>query len=150
MVQPLSGDDGERLLVVIRDTTEALRRQNLAQRLGRLLDAASEEVYVCDAQSLAFLEVNLGARRNLGLSDEELARSTLASIAGDLDPPALQALLTQLRNGDLAQAGYRATHCRYDGSRYSVEVRLSYSRDEQPPVFLAIARLVDAPAYPGR
>lgn len=144
IVEPMPVDDGERWVVVIRDSTEALRRQSLAQRLGRLLDASSEEVYVCDAQSLYFVEVNRSARRNLGLSEEQLARSTLASIAADLDLAWLQQTLARLRNGDGGPVLYRARHRRGEGGHYPVEVRLSYSRDEEPPVFLAIARALDA------
>lgn len=139
VVEPMRAGTEERLVVIIRDITEQLRSQSLAQRLGRLLDSASEEVYIFDAQSLYFTEVNKGARRNLGLKADQLARMSLANIATDLDPAMLQSYLARLRGGEAEHVTYKANHRRNDGSTYPVEVRLSFSRDEEPPVFMAIA-----------
>jgi len=139
VVEPMRIGGEERLVVIIRDITEQMRSQSLAQRLGRLLDGASEEVYIFDAQSLYFTEVNKGARKNLGLKPDQLARMSLASIATDLEPVMLQSYLARLRGGEAEHVTYKANHRRSDGSTYPVEVRLSFSRDEEPPVFMAIA-----------
>lgn len=138
-VQPMSvgGDSG--LIVIVRDISERLRGENLATRLGRLLDSAVEEIYIFDAQSTYFLEVNRGARRNLGYRPDQLARLTPLGISSGLDPEAFQGYLTALRGGDKEQLSYRCRHRRADGSEYPVEVRLNFSRDEEPPVFMAIA-----------
>jgi len=134
VVEPMRIGGEERLVVIIRDITEQMRSQSLAQRLGRLLDGASEEVYIFDAQSLYFTEVNKGARKNLGLKPDQLARMSLASIATDLEPVMLQSYLARLRGGEAEHVTYKANHRRSDGSTYPVEVRLSFSRDEEPPV----------------
>lgn len=139
LVEVMHSGGEERLVVMVRDISERLRSQGLAQRLGRLLDAASEEIYIFDAQSLYFIEVNKGARRNLGLKPEQLARMSLSSIATDLDPATLQGHLSKLRGGDSDHVSYKTRHRRQDGSSYPVEVRLSFSREEEPPVFMAIA-----------
>lgn len=139
LVEVMHSGGEERLVVMVRDISERLRSQGLAQRLGRLLDAASEEIYIFDAQSLYFIEVNKGARRNLGLKPEQLTRMSLSSIATDLDPAALQSYLSKLRGGDSDHISYKTRHRRQDGSSYPVEVRLSFSREEEPPVFMAIA-----------
>lgn len=139
VVEPMRAGGEDRLVVIIRDITEQMRSQSLAQRLGRLLDSASEEVYIFDAQSLYFIEVNKGARKNLGLKPDQLTRMSLASIATDLEPAMLQSYLARLRGGEAEHVTYKANHRRSDGSTYPVEVRLSFSRDEEPPVFMAIA-----------
>lgn len=139
VVQPMHAGGEERLVVIIRDISEQLRSQSLAQRLGRLLDSASEEVYIFDAQSLYFTEVNKGARKNLGLKPDQLARMSLTGIATDLESGLLQSYLARLRGGEVEHITYKANHKRSDGSTYPVEVRLSFSRDEEPPVFMAIA-----------
>lgn len=138
-VQPMSvgGDSG--LIVIVRDISERLRSDNLASRLGRLLDSAVEEVYIFDAQSLYFLEVNRGARRNLGYGAEQLARMTPLAISSQLDENAFLADLARLRGGEAEHLSYRCSHRRSDGSEYPVEVRLNFSREEEPPVFMAIA-----------
>jgi PAS domain S-box-containing protein len=98
-----------------------------------------EEVYIFDAQSLYFIEVNRGARRNLGYQPEQLARMTPLSIAPGLDIATFHGYLSRLRGGELEHLIYHAEHKRADGTTYPVEVRLNYSRDEEPPVFMAVA-----------
>lgn len=138
-VQPLHVEHSSGLVVIIRDISERLRGENLASRLGRLLDAAVEEVYIFDAQSLMLLEVNRGARRNLGYRHEALLRMTPLDISEGLEPGVFRNYLLQLRGGDQDHVVYRSRHRRADGSTYPVEVRLNFSRDEEPPVFMAIA-----------
>ena len=137
-VQPMSVDDSSGLVVIIRDITERLRGENLASRLGRLLDSAMEEIYIFDAQTLYFLEVNRGAQRNLGYSLEQLTEMSPLQISEDLDAAMFQSYLARLRGGDTGHLSYRCRHRRADGSTYPVEVRLNFSREEEPPVFMAI------------
>ncbi|MGB1562779.1 MAG: sensor domain-containing protein [Sinimarinibacterium flocculans] len=138
-VQPMRAEGSEGLVVIVRDISERLRGENLATRLGRLLDAANEEVYIFDAQTLRFLEVNRGARRNLGYGAEALARMTPLDISEELADDSLRTFLSRLHSGERDHLVYRCRHRRQDGSSYPVEVRLNYSREEEPPVFMAIA-----------
>ncbi|WP_299697753.1 diguanylate cyclase [Hydrocarboniphaga sp.] len=139
VVQTMTIDHSQGLLMIVRDITERLRSENLAQRLGRLLDAATEEVYIFDAASLFFVEVNRGARRNLGYHPSEMTKMTPLSISIDLDTETFLNYLARLRSGEAEHLSYRCKHRRADGSTYPVEVRLNFSREEEPPVFMAIA-----------
>lgn len=139
LVQNMTIDHAQGLLVIVRDVSERLRSDNLAQRLGRLLDAASEEVYIFDANTLRFVEVNRGARRNLGYHASEMTHLTTLAISEQLDEATFMGYLESLRSGAAEHRTYRCLHRRADGSRYPVEVRLNYSREEEPPVFMAIA-----------
>lgn len=138
-VQPMRVEGSDGLVVIVRDISERLRGENLATRLGRLLDNANEEVYIFDAQSLYFLEVNRGARRNLGYRPEQLVRMTPLDISEELSDESLHNFLASLRGGDKDHLVYRCRHKRADGSTYPVEVHLNFSREEEPPVFMAIA-----------
>lgn len=140
MVEPLPrvGDD-QGYVALVRDDTETQRSVNMAQRLGRLLDSAVEEIYVFDANSLYFQEVNRGAQRNLGYTVEELRTMTPLMVAEGLEQETLLGYLAQLRGGDREHLVYRTRHRRADGTVYPVEVRLNFSRDEEPPVFMAMA-----------
>lgn len=138
-VTPMRTDDSQGLVVIVRDISERLRGENLASRLGRLLDSAVEEIYIFDAQTLCFLEVNRGARNTLGYGPEVLERMTPLDISDALSEEDFAAYLARLRNGEVDHLSYRCRHRRADGVTYPVEVRLNYSRDEEPPVFMAIA-----------
>ncbi len=139
VVQPMHLEGAEGLVVIARDITERLRSDNLAQRLGRLLDAAAEEVYIFDAQSLYFVEVNRGARRNLGYQPSEINRLSMLGISHELESETFLGHLARLRGGEVDHITYRCKHVRADGSDYPVEVRLNFSREEEPPMFMAIA-----------
>jgi len=138
-VQPMNVDGSSGLVVIVRDVSERLRGENLASRLGRLLDSAMEEIYIFDAQTLYFLEVNRGAQRNLGYTPQQLSAMTPLTISDALDATTFQSYLARLRGGDTGHLSYRCRHRRADGTSYPVEVRLNFSREEEPPVFMAIA-----------
>jgi len=139
LAQPLGEENDGHLVLVLRDLTQQLRKDNLSLRMGRLFDYAAEEIYVFDAQSLYFTEVNRAAQRNLGLEDEQLVRMTPVMITEGIDSDTLQDYYVHLRSGQTDHVRYRARHRRGDGTSYPVEVRLSYSRSEEPPVFMAMA-----------
>ncbi|HEX4895201.1 MAG TPA: diguanylate cyclase [Solimonas sp.] len=138
-VQPMSLEGDAGLVVILRDISERLRGENLASRLGRLLDNALEEIYIFDAQSLFFLDVNRGARRNLGYRAEQLSRLSPLDISSEIDPETFHNYLARLRGGEQEHLTYRCRLRRHDSTTYPVEVRLSYSREEEPPVFMAVA-----------
>ncbi|MGB0211566.1 PAS domain S-box protein [Algiphilus sp.] len=139
LAQPLEDEGDRQLVLVLRDLTMEQRKDNLSLRMGRLFDYAAEEIYVFDAQSLYFTEVNRAGQRNLGLEDGQLARMTPAMITEGVDSETLHDYYLRLRSGQTEHVHYRARHRRPDGSSYPVEVRLSYSRAEEPPVFMAMA-----------
>ena len=135
---------GARYLLVLRDRPADAGAADLSQRLGRLFDSAGEEVYIFDAQTLYFLDANRGARTALGFDRERLLRMTPLDLAPSLDDQQFNGHLASLRAGDVESVTYQTEHRRADGASYPVEVTLSFSQGEQPPVFLAIAEEITA------
>lgn len=131
-------------VLTVRDVSERRKADNLATRLGRLLDGAGEEVYIFDDQSLHFSDVNARAIANLGLTRQRLLRSKPTDLAPSLPTQVFDEMLDKLRDGEAEHLTYQTAHQRADGSEYPVEVSLSYSRDEVPPVFMAIAEDISA------
>lgn len=127
-------------VVVFSDVTERRRAEGLTTRLGRILDASLNEIYVFDADSLRFVQANAGARRNLGYSMEELLAFTPLDLKPALTQKSFDALLAPLRAGEEDEITYEGVHQRKDGSRYPVDVHLQLSRSETPPVFVAIVQ----------
>ena len=125
-------------VVVFSDITERRRTAELTTRLGRILDASSNEIYVYDAVSLRFLQANEGARRNLGYSMNELRAMTALDLNPELMAASFAALIAPLRAGERDEIIFETIHRRKDDTRYPVEVRLQLSRAENPPVFVAI------------
>ena len=131
-------------VLTARDVSERRKADNLETRLGRLLDGAGEEVYIFDDQTLHFSDVNARAINNLGHSRQRLLRSKPTDLAPSLASQDFEDMLTQLRSGDAEHVTYQTVHQRADCSEYPVEITLSYSRDEEPPVFMAIAEDISA------
>jgi diguanylate cyclase (GGDEF)-like protein/PAS domain S-box-containing protein len=123
---------------VARDITERRQAVDMLARLGRILDTSYNEIYVFDANTLHFVQVNHGAQRNLGYSMEELRHLTPLDLKPEFTRESFDELLAPLRHGAQEILSFEAVHQRKNGSLYPVEVRLQLSHAETPPVFVAI------------
>ncbi len=110
----------------------------LNTRLGRIVDDSINEVYVFDADTLRYLQVNRGARENLGYTLEEIYALTPLDLSPEFSPQTFEDILRPLRNGTDEQVVFESIHRRKDGSTYDVEVRMHLTRTEIPQVFVAI------------
>ena len=108
-----------------------------AARLGRMIENALFEFYVFDAASWRFVEVNRGARENLGYAAAEFAAMTPLSFVDGMDAATMADLLAPLRAGTEERLRVRVQHRRKDGTRYPVETTLQFM-DEDEPVFVAM------------
>ncbi len=126
------------LLGISDDVTERKQTEDRAARLGRILERSSNEIYVFDADTLKFIQVNEGARKNLGYTLEELHNLTPVDLTPAFTPEQFQELIEPLRSGDEETLSFDTVHKRRDGSRYPVEVHLQLSAAETPPVFVAV------------
>ena len=113
------------------------RAEKKVVRFSRVLERSINEIYIFDSQSLRFIDVNKGARDNLGYSMPELERMVLADITPELSAEAFEALCAPLRAGTKHRCDFSTTLRRKNDSRYPVDVRLELS-DDEPPLFVAI------------
>ena len=127
-------------VVSFMDVTERKRSQAQNERLGRALDESANEIYMFDAETLRFTQVNRGARENLGYSMEELCHLTPLDLKPQITAQQFDALTAPLRLGTRDQISFDTVHRRKDGTLYPVEVRLHLSRAARPPVFVAVIR----------
>lgn len=131
---------------IARESREAVMRRErrraaeLAIRLNRILDNATNEIYIFDAVSLHFLQVNQRARRNLGYTEEELRHLTLLALEPELGADDFARLLASLRTGEREEQRVETVFRRRDGTTYPVEVHLYLSQVEEPPVFVALVQ----------
>jgi PAS domain S-box-containing protein len=126
------------LTVILRDISQRKQNEERLGYLGRILDESVNEIYVFDANTLLFTQVNKGARENIGYSMEELCAMTPLDLKPELSKEIFQNLLSLLRTGQREQVDFRTSHRRKDGTTYPVEVHLQYLQEEGPLAFLAI------------
>ncbi|MDT7042822.1 PAS domain S-box protein [Candidatus Nitronereus thalassa] len=124
--------------VILRDVTERTQVEESLARLGRLLDESVNEIFLFDAQTLKFTQVNKGAQENLGYSMDELMNMTPVDIKPEFTWETFQELLKPLYDGRKDKMEFSTFHRRKNGSDYPVEVHLQLSQLRQSQVFLAI------------
>lgn len=117
----------------------AREKNRLDNRLGRILNDSSSEIYVADADTLQCLQVNLGALEHLGYSDVELRDRNILDILTGLERARFEELLKPLYENPRESVLYNGQHRRKDGSCYPVKVRFQLSLDETPPIVVAMA-----------
>jgi PAS domain S-box-containing protein len=134
---PLRSGDKTLLYSIVHDVTERKQAEERATRFSRALESSLNEIYIFDADTYRFLEVNRGARDNLGYSVEELRALTPLDLEPALTLGSLVELLEPLRTGERELLKFAATHRRKDGSSYPVDVFLQLLSGT-PSVFIAI------------
>ncbi len=113
------------------------RAENKMRRFSRVLERSLNEIYIFDSETLRFVDVNLGARKNLGYSIEELQGMTPVDLKPQFTILSFAELIEPLRSGQQQEIAFTTLHRRKDGSSYAVEVHLQLM-DEDPPVFVAV------------
>ncbi len=114
-------------------------KNKLNNRLGRILNDSSNELYIVDAANLNCLQFNKGALDNLGFSEQELTGMNLADIIVDLNKEEIHNLVRPLQFGAKESITYKTLQKRRDGSTYPVELRFQLSTQEEPPVLVVTA-----------
>jgi PAS domain S-box-containing protein len=114
------------------------QNEEVRTRFGRILESSLQEIYFFDPHTFRFVDVNYGARENLGYSMEELLSMTPLDIKPEFTRDALEELVAPLRSGEKERQVFFTVHRRKDGSLYPVEVHLQLAKNELSPVFVAI------------
>jgi len=133
-------DSGGLFAVVLRDITERRQAEQSLARLGRIIEQASEDIYLFDAETGRYIQVNRGACDNLGYLQAAVTNLTVLDILPAFTRERLNELLRPLVEGRDEQVTVRTFTQRRNGSTYEVDLRFQYLPSESPPLILAIGR----------
>ncbi len=136
-VLPLSSD-APGVMISHFDITERKKVESTRAGFDQIFQQSLNEIFIFDAETLRFLEINTGARNNLGYSREELLKLTPVNIKPQYSYDDFQLLIEPLRRGDLKRLEFETVHERKDGSTYPAEIHLQFQEFEGRPVFVAI------------
>ncbi len=111
-------------------------KRKVDDRLERILDDSSNEIFVVDAETLDCLQVNRGAVKNLGYSLAEFTHISILAIFAEADRQDFAELVKPLYDGVSKSVTYRGKFRRKDGTIYPVEARLQLSIRESPIIVI--------------
>lgn len=120
------------------DITELKSIRDRLSLMGNVLDESSNEIYLFDAETLRFVQVNRGGRENLGYTAEELSLLTPVDLKPEYTYESFKRLVAPLLSGEKGLISFTTVHRRKDGSEYPVDVHLTLSNVVSPPVFVAV------------
>ena len=86
--------------VILRDITERVKAEEQIDQLGKVLDESLNEIFLFDVETLKFVQVNRGARENLGYTMEELRQMTPVSLKPKFTELTFTQLIQPLKTGD--------------------------------------------------
>ncbi|WP_114392151.1 CHASE domain-containing protein [Oleisolibacter albus] len=109
-------------------------------RLGRLIDEASTEMYVLDADDLRVVQANRGAAANLDRPAEELVRLSLLDLQPQIQRSHFDGLSRPLTLGLVPQVTYETVQQRRDGSTYPVAVTLQLHQGRGQRLYHALVQ----------
>jgi diguanylate cyclase (GGDEF)-like protein/PAS domain S-box-containing protein len=115
-------------------------KNKLNNRLGRIFNDSSNEIFIVEANTLNFLQVNMGAVENLGYSNDEFSGICLLDVFIDQDNQKFSELIAPLRDGSQETVVHKGMNRRKDGSTYPVEARIQISSSDDPPIIVVIAQ----------
>ncbi|MDH3688732.1 MAG: PAS domain S-box protein [Gammaproteobacteria bacterium] len=140
-ISPVRDEKGEmtHFVGIQNDVSERVMAEAQRSNFSRILEASVNEIYIFDAVTLRFIQVNKGARDNLGYSMGELSCMTPLDLNPEFTRERFERLIAPLRqHGDGQKLEFKIVHRRKDGTRYPVEVHLQHMQFEASPVFVAI------------
>jgi len=135
-----SEDDNEirGFVVNARDITDRTRAEQNIRDLANIVERSLNEIYIFDAETFKFIQVNRGARDNIGYTLAELTELTPFDIKPEYNKESFLKLVEPLRDGSKEIIKIETVHQRKDGSLYDVEVHLQLSEFLNKPAFVAI------------
>jgi len=142
-LSPLRVDDRLMVVAAVRDITDRVAIEAEAERVGKLLDATHDGLFIFDGDTLRFTYVNQGAIEQVGYELEQLLGMTPLHIAPEFTESEFRALLAPLVGGDAESTQYLTVHRRSDGTDIPVEVMLQVEQATEtgrPRSFVAAVR----------
>ena len=137
-------------LIILYDISERKRAEEEKLFLSNALEASLNEIYIFDAATLRFTDVNHGAIKNLGYSKNELLNFTPLDIKPDFTRDSFEKVLLPLREGKQKQMIFETRHRRADSTLYPVEVYLQLFKQGDTSYFLAVINDITRQKKPNR
>ncbi|NNC33818.1 MAG: PAS domain-containing sensor histidine kinase, partial [Croceitalea sp.] len=126
------------VMALVVDITERKKAEQAINHWFQIFNESLNEIYVFDAHSFLFINVNRGAQLNLGYDIDELQQKSILDVNTKLSKESLQRLVYPLIKSKKQKVEFQSYHTRKDGSTYPVDVHLQLSMIGKTQVLVAI------------
>jgi PAS domain S-box-containing protein len=130
--------DNKILFGIIQDITEKKKIEKRKNQLAEIIEKSLNEIYIFDADTLLFEDINYGALNNLGYTIEEIKNLTPVDIKPEFTTSSFRETIKPLLEGKEKKLVFETVHQRKNGTTYPVEVNLQLLEFENKKVFLAV------------
>ncbi|WP_178988324.1 sensor histidine kinase [Winogradskyella schleiferi] len=139
-ITPIKDKDGTitNFIGIQNDITERKKLEQEKNHLAKIFEESLNEIYVFDAQSLKFINVNHGAQLNIGYSMEELISMTPLDIKPNFTESKFRKEIGNLEKDSIEKIEFETIHRRKSGTTYPVNVHLQRSKLGNKDVYVAI------------
>ncbi|RMF96975.1 MAG: PAS domain S-box protein, partial [Candidatus Schekmanbacteria bacterium] len=124
--------------IVTTDLTEKKLAEERMEHLAKIFESSLNEIYILDAETLKFIEVNKAARDNLGYSLDELREMTPLDLKPEMTWEKIREITREVDSGEKKLVKFQAVHTRKDGSKYPVEIYIQKILYESKPCHLCM------------
>lgn len=126
------------VLALIKDVTKLKVTEEQKDHFAKIFHESLNEIYVADAKTLKFLNVNYGAQNNLGYTLAELKLMTPADIIPNETEADFRKSIDVLYKDNVKKLEFESSHKRKNGTIYPIDVHLQRSNIGDRDVFVAI------------
>ncbi len=126
------------VMALVTDITERKKKEKELSHWAKIFEESLNEIYIFDAKSLFFIDVNKAGQHNMGYSLEDFKKMTPLDIKPKLNHPKFGKLIVPLLKKETDKIVFETLHRRKDGSEYPAEVHLQLSNIDEKEVFVAI------------
>lgn len=128
----------ESLSGILLDINDRKADQLRDAGMAKIIEESLNEVYVVDLETSRFLEVNRGARENVGYTMEQLLEMTPSDLSYEMSEKDIDKLVRPLREGSEDRVQLETKHRRDDGTIYPCMLSLQKNRLMDREVIVAI------------
>ncbi|QNJ99071.1 sensor histidine kinase [Constantimarinum furrinae] len=137
-LNPFTIYDNDYVMALVIDISVRKKAEQELKHWANIFNESLNEIFIFDARTLKFIDVNKGALNNIGYTLEELRSMTPVDIKPNFTLVKFNNLIAPLLNDLEAKLKFNTIHKRKDGSIYPVEVHLQKSKTGENDLLVAI------------
>jgi len=124
------------IMALVIDITERKKLEQEKNHLAKIFEESLNEIYVFDAKTLKFINVNYGAQKNIGYTNKEMLTMTPLDIKPECNEILFREQLNLLKK-NINKIEFETVHQRKSGTTYPVNVHLQSSKLGDRDVYVA-------------